>query len=405
MIRLASASMLLVLAVGCVAEEEEGVDLLEDVDGTAGGKEDGAAWSRKVVAPNAQVWNGGPQEYGAGTSIALRADGTPVIAYYSAEYFCNNGGWGTYSSDGMVLARLVNGTWTRTVEACGPTAGYWPRVRVDAMDRTHVVFGSGWYTGQQRAVYFRKNAAWVREEWNPWIASDYMSDQPLALTLDSAGVPTLFVDGKLINIGPASAGGSMNVKTNIFANDGMSEYFERDGAGNFHFVAWTMIPDSPTMSTARMRYASRVGTTVTVEVPRTELKAQPLGMVIDSANRPHILSTNLGATPGHRELWESTKTAAGWVDTLIANDAFENQAAMTMTASGELIVVTSGRLYRRAPNATTWTSSLAPLISGARHLSAIVGADNTLHVAFQNVGATRNNRSAPAPVYYASVKL
>jgi hypothetical protein len=35
-------------------------------------------------------------------------------------------------------------TWTRTVEACGPTIGYWPRLRVDGMDRTHVVFGSGW---------------------------------------------------------------------------------------------------------------------------------------------------------------------------------------------------------------------------------------------------------------------
>jgi hypothetical protein len=84
-----------VLAVGCATDEVEDEDLLEDVDGVVDGKADGSVWSRKVVAPNAEVWNGGPIEWGAGTSIALRADGTPIIAFYSAEHFCNNGGWGT----------------------------------------------------------------------------------------------------------------------------------------------------------------------------------------------------------------------------------------------------------------------------------------------------------------------
>jgi hypothetical protein len=386
------------LAAGCAADVED-ADVLEDVDGVDG-KADGTGWSRKVVSSSAALWNGGIPEWGAGTSIGVRADGSPVIAFYTAEHICRNGGFGLASSDALMISRMVNGAWTRTTEACGPTSGYWPRLSVDASDRTHVVFGSGWSSGQQRATYLRKNAAWVREEWNPWLHSSSMSTGPLALTLDDTGAPTLFVDGQLITIGTSGS------KTPIFERHASRAFFEQDSAGTFHFLGSTFIPDSPTSATSRMRYASRAGSTVTVEIVRTELRAQPLGLVIDTDDQPHILSMNPGATPGNSELWHSTRTASGWVDTLIANDAFSSSsAAMTITADDELLVVTGGKLYRRAAGATTWTASAATVLGGAKHLSAIVGFDDTLHVSFQMVGATRNNRSAPAPVYHASLKL
>src|SRR5262245_25032107 len=66
---------------------------------------DHGTWSREVVSDSATLWNGGPVEWGAGTSIAVRADGRPMIAYYDASYRCNNAGNGTYSPDALMIAR------------------------------------------------------------------------------------------------------------------------------------------------------------------------------------------------------------------------------------------------------------------------------------------------------------
>ena len=298
-----------------------------------------------------------------------------------------------------MTAQIKNAAWTRTIEACGPTNGYWPRLRIDAMDRMHVLFARGWASGQQSTTYLRKNAAGTRDVWNPYLASDYMSTDPLAMTLDASGEPIMFISGQLVS---PNAAMTSSTKTPIFDGSASRAFVERDTTGKLHFVGMPFVPDSPTMSTARMRYASRVGTTVAVEIVRTENRAQPLGLVLDSANRPHIVSWNPGTT-GQGELWHSTKTASGWVDDLVASDV-PAQVALTISHD-ELLVVTPGKLFRRAPTATTWTASVASVLSSAKHLSAVVAADGTLHVAFQVVGATRSNRSAPAPVYHASVRL
>src|SRR5262245_9173556 len=91
--------------------------------------DDEGTWSRQVIDERSSLY-GGPFRWQAGTSIAVRADGQPIVAYYDSSYHCNNGGYGTYTPDALMVARTTGDGWTRTVEACGPEVGYWPRMRV-----------------------------------------------------------------------------------------------------------------------------------------------------------------------------------------------------------------------------------------------------------------------------------
>ncbi len=401
--RTAVCSVLFVLAFGCANQPEDDVEILEDVEGVDG-KADGDGWSRKVVDNNSQIWNGGAPGWGAGTSIAVRSDGQPIIAYYDASYLCGGGGFGTYQPDAVVTAKPdATGAWKRTIEACGNNHGYWPRLRIDSADRMHLLFGQGWSSGQQGTRYVRKDAAGVREVWNPYIHSDYMSTAPMALALDPADEPLLFVSNQFITLGTTTT------KKAIFERSASRTFLERDSAGTLHFVGSPFVPEpnSPSTSVARMRYASLVNGTVTVEIPRTDYRAQALGLVVDSTDHPHLISWNQGG-----ELWYSTRTTAGWTEEKIADNVTTAHAALTITDDDELLVVVPGRLFRRAAGATTFTASTASVLASyanisyaTSYLSATVGPDDTLHVAFQMVGPTRSNRSAPAPVYHASLKL
>jgi hypothetical protein len=392
----------LVLAAGCVAD---GMGTGEPAGGEGGGgKADGsgtvpgdtdATWSREVIDNNSTLWNGGPTGWGAGTSIAMRADGQPIIAYYDASHHCNNGGFGTYSADALMVARVVPTGWQRRVEACGPEAGYWPRLRVDALDRTHVLFGAGWYTNTQRAFYVRWDAAGTREA-SKLVDGGYMSSGAFALTLDDNDAPVIVSNGKEI----ADDG----TKLPLFADRGMQTFAERDTTGALHVLANTMIPEpnNPGSATSRMRYALHDGTGVAIEIPRTAPVSTPLGLVIDSADEPHILSWN--AVPmGTGELWHTTRTANGWVDELIASDVSRG-AAMAITADDELIVVAAGRLFRHTAGATAWTASYVSQLSSASNLSLTIAEDGALHVAFQLVGSIMSNRVSRAPVYHATFR-
>jgi hypothetical protein len=387
------------LVAGCAADS-----LGDDPATTAGGggKADGpgsvpgealGTWSREVIDNDSTLWNGGPTGWGAGTTIAMRADGQPIIAYYDASHHCNNGGFGTYSADALMVARVTETGWQRRVEACGPEAGYWPRLRVDASDRTHVLFGAGWYTGTQRAFYVRWDAAGTREV-SKLVDGGYMSPGPFALMLDDTDAPVVVSDGKLI----AEDG----TKVPLFVDSSMQTFAERDAAGAVHVVANTMIqdPTNPSSSTGRMRYARHDANGVTIEIPRTVPVSTPLGLVIDSAGEPHILSWN--AVPmGSGELWHTTRTSTGWVDELIASDITRG-AAMAIGADDELVVVASGRVFRHAAGATEWTTSIVSQLGSANNLSLAIAEDGALHVAFQLVGSIMSNRVSRAPVYHAT---
>jgi hypothetical protein len=365
-----------------------------------GGKADGpgtvpdtGTWTREVVTSNAELWNGGPVGWGAGTSIAVRQDGHAIIAYYDATNRCNNGGFGTYSPDTLEVARFTASGWKSTIEACGPYAGYWPRMRVDSSDRTHLVFGAGWWSaGPQRAFYVSWDASDKRDTWNPF-DSAYMSAGSIAITLDDMDAPILVSDGALV-----AADGT---KTRIFADDTSQTFVETDAAGTLHVAATTMIADSPTMSTGRLRYARRDATGVTIETPRTAPVATPLGLALDSAGVPHLLSWN-PATMGGGELWHSTRTDTGWVDELIATDIYQPTAAMAVGANDELLVVAPGRLYRRAATATSWTATPATDLSSASYPSVAIAPDGTLHVAFEIVGPIMSNSVSRASVYHVA---
>lgn len=388
----------LALATGCATQAvtDEGPLAGE------GGKGDGpgsvpadgqGTWTREVIDNNSTLWNGGPVGWGAGTSIAMRADGQPIIAYYDASHHCNNGGFGTYSSDALMVARVTPTGWAKRVEACGPEAGYWPRLRVDAADRTHVLFGAGWYTRTQRAFYVRWSAVDAREA-SKLVDSGYMSTGAFALTLDDTDAAVVVSNGKQI----ADDG----TKTPLFTGSTSQTFAERDVDGTLHVLASTMIPDpnDPGSSTSRMRYARQDTTGVTVEIPRTVPVATPLGIVIDSAGEPHILSWNT-VPMGTGELWHSTRTSAGWVDELIASDV-SRSAAMALGADDELIVVATGRMFRRASEATSWTTTFVSALGSASYPALTIAEDGALHVAFQVVGSIMSNRVSRAPVYHAT---
>jgi hypothetical protein len=375
------------------------------VGGTVGGddgKADGpgsvsttGTWTREVIANNAELWNGGPVGWGAGTSIAVRADGHPIVAYYDATNRCNNGGFGTYSPDTLEVARVTATGWKSTIEACGPYAGYWPRLRVDSADRTHAVFGAGWFSsGEQRAFYVRWSSGDQREAWN-LVDGGYMSDGALALALDDTDAPIVVSDGDMV----APDG----TKSRIFASDTMRTFAERDATGALHVVGSTMIPDpgDPSSSTSLLRYARRDTSGVTIENPRTEPISTPLGLVLDSTGAPHLLSWNRAAMGGG-ELWHTVRTDTGWVDELIASGIYEPNAAMAIGAGDELLVVAPGQLFRRGPVATAWTTTPVTALSSARYLSAIVAPDGTLHVAFEIVGPIMSNEVSRASVYHVS---
>lgn len=388
--------VLFAISTGCAVATPDG-----DTGGAGvGGKADGlgtvpatGTWKRTVVSDSSTLWNGGPTEWGAGTSIGVRADGEPVIAYYDASNRCNNGGWGTYSPDALLIANRTGGTvWKRAIQACGPEWGYWPRLLVDDQDRTHVLFGGGWATRTQRAFYVRLDPTGKREVGRS-VDGGYMSSGALAMTLDDANEPVLVSNGQFV-----AADGT---KTKIFNDRGFHTFTALDTDGALHVVGSTMIPETATSSTSRMRYAYRaVDGTVTIEEPRSVPQATPRGLVIDSDGVPHVLSWNSVATGGG-ELWESTRTATGWEETLITT-GYDSHAALAIDASGELIVVTSGRLHRRAVAATSWTSTAVPALASARYPSIAIADDGTLHVAFYVVGSTMSNRVARAPIYHAS---
>jgi hypothetical protein len=374
----------------------------DDTTGGGGGKADGpgevpgnGSWTRELISSSATLWNGGPVGWGAGTSIALRHDQHPIVAYYDASYRCNNGGFGTYSPDTLEVARFSATGWKSTIEACGPEVGYWPRIRVDSSDRTHVVFGAGWFSsGPQRAYYDRWSATDQREV-STLFDSAYMSGGALAMTLDDMDAPVLVSDGELI--------GQDGTKVRLFADDTSQTFVERDDAGTVHVVGSTFVPEpgDPDTSIARMRYARRDGTGITVEIPRSQPVATPLGLVLDSTGTPHLLSWNTVAMGGG-ELWHSTRTDNGWVDELIASDISAPAAALAIGANDELLVVAPGHLYRRAPEATGWTATAVSALDSASYLSLAVAPDGTLHVAFQVVGSIMSNRVSHAPVYHAS---
>ncbi len=270
--------------------------------------------------------------------------------------------------------------WKRSIQACGPEWGYWPRLRVDDADRTHVLFGGGWATRTQRAYYVRLDPAGRREVGRS-VDSGYMSSGALAMTLDDAGEPVVMSNGKLV-----AADGT---KTPIFTDSTSQSFMEVDADGAIHVVGNTMIPDSPTSSTSRMRYAHRDASgTVTIEVPRTAPVARPLGLVLDSAGQPHILSYN-SVTAGGGELWHTTRTGNGWVETLIASDVLAASAAMVIDANDELLVVAPGRLHRRAATAVTWTTRRGQRGNGGgrRNIACRVSGRRPDHVEPQRAGA------------------
>ncbi len=392
-------ALCLTLAAGCAVAGSADDDGFETATGKAdvGSVPAAGTWTKKLVSDSSMLWNGGPTNWGAGTSVGVRADGQPVIAYYDAAYRCANGGWGTYSPDALMLANHDATTgWKRRIAACGPEWGYWPRLRVDDQDRTHVLIGGGWATRTQRAFYMRLNPAGTRELGRS-VDSGYMSSGALAMTLDDSGAPVILSNGKLV----ADDG----TKTPIFTGSTVQSFMELDADGAQHIVASTMIPEPNNTSTSvsRLRYARRdTDGTVTIELPRTAAVATPLGLVIDSGGQPHVLSWNKGATPGGGELWHSTRTATGWVETLITSDAWKGDAAMAIDASDQLLVVAPGRLYRLPAGATSWTSTVVTQLSSASYPSMAIAPDGTLHVAYYVVGPTMSNRSARAPVYHAS---
>jgi hypothetical protein len=364
-------------------------------DGSGSGSGSGSGWTREAVSDHASLWNGGPTNWGAGTTIAIRADGQPQIAYYDATYRCNNGGWGTYSPDTLMMANLTATGWTRRIEVCGPENGYWPRMRVDDSDRTHILFGGGWFTNGQRGFYLRLDpmGQW---ETSKAIDSGSLWQGALALTLDDAGTPIMFSNGHLVD--------DMGTKTPVFADFTSNSFVEHDSTGVLHIVGDTMIPEpnDPNSSTARLRYARKDGSTVTIEVPRTVPVATPLGLVIDSMDQPHLLSWNPGASGGG-ELWHTVRTASGWVDELIASDVYEADGALSITADDELLVAAPGHFYRHAASATEWTSTTVPQLSSGKYFSMVIAPDGGIHVAFEVVGPTMSNRSAMATVYHASL--
>jgi hypothetical protein len=373
-------------------------DPTDDSVGGGEGKADGpsttpSAWSREVVADNAQLWNGGPVAWGAGTSIALRANGQPIIAYYDSSYRCNNGGFGTYSPDSLIVARGSAQGWKRAIEACGPEWGYWPRLRVDDADRTHVLFGGGWYTNTQRAYYVRWDATDHRQA-AKFVDSSYMSSGALALTIDDAGTPLLFSNGKLIK--------DDGTTQRVFDDSSSQAFVERDNEGTLHVVASTLIPEpnDPNTSISRLRYARLDASGTTIESPRTAPLAVPLGFAIDSDGQPHVLSWNT-AMPGQGELWHSTRTQAGWVEERIASDV-PRSAALAIGADDELFVVAPGKLFRHAASATSWTATNVSALASASYPSLVVAPDGVLHVAFEVVGPIMSNRVSRAAVYHAT---
>jgi hypothetical protein len=388
-------SVCFVLVTGCASNGSTN----EGPSG-GGGKADGpgtvpdnGTWTKEVVTGSAELWNGGPVGWGAGTSIAIRASGHPMIAYYDATNRCNNGGFGTYSPDTLEIARVTDTGWKSTIEACGPYAGYWPKMRVDSQDRTHVVFGSGWWSaGPQRANYWQWDAADKRVSGSAF-DSAYMYEGAIAMTLDPTDTPVLVSDGALV--------AADNTKTRLFASDTGETFIQLDDAGTLHVVADTMIPDDATTSTSRLRYARKDASGVTVETPRTVPIAHPLGLVLDSAGTPHMLSWN-PLTAGGGELWHSTRTDTGWVDELIASDIYQPTAAMAIGANDELLVVAPGHLYRHAATATSWTATPVTGLSSMSYPSVAIAPDGTLHVAFEIVGEIMSNSVSRASVYHAS---
>jgi hypothetical protein len=368
----------------------------------SGGKADGpgavptdGTWSHDVISGNAMLWNGGPIGWGAGTSIAIRQDGHPIVAYYDSSYRCNNGGFGTYSPDTLMVARVASNAWNPTIAACGPNAGYFPRLRVDDQDRTHVLYGAGWYSsGQQRAFYTRWSASDQVEVSNA-VDSAYMMGDALALALDDTGAPIVVSDGALVN--------ADGTKVRLFASDTSDTFAERDPAGTLHVVGNTFVPDpnDPNTRTARLRYARRDASGVTVEIPRMQPIAVALGLVLDSSGTPHVLSWN-SAAMGGGELWHTVRTATGWVDELIASDISSPTAALAIDANDELFVVAPGQVFRHASGATSWTSTAVSQLSSASYMSAVVAPDGALHVAFEVVGPIMSNDESRASVYHAA---
>jgi hypothetical protein len=375
---------LVLCLASCATDVDPELDL-EDIS-AEDGKADGTGWSREGVASNAELWEGGGTDFGAGTSIAIRPNGQPIIAFYDARINCRSGGFGLGVPDNLVVARFDT-KWTTTVEACGNNTGKWPRIRVDATDRAHVEFSSG-----GTDFYTRKGPANQREEWRYFGGG---STQSGALALDGTN-PLLFINGKLI---------ANNVSTTIFDTPPYTSsttfaFLERAPSGKLHFIGRPSL-----QMDHQIRYATLENGVVSAhEFPRTNANAIPLGMVLDSSGNPHVLSY-VRISKTQFELWHSTRTASGWTEELIANDLLEPYAAIAIRANDELLVVTQGKLFRRG---TAWTSSAVKVLENSgsykvRALSAIVAPDGKLHVAFQLVGPKfKYNDWAPAPVYHAT---
>ncbi len=389
----------LVLVASCASPKTAAIGPTGDdgkADGPGAVPGDGeGSWSREVVDDSATLWNGGPVGWGAGTSVAVKADGTPVVAYYNASYQCNNGGFGTYSPDALDVARFGAQGWTHTIEACGPYAGYWPKLLIDGTARMHVLFGSGWFTAGQRGNYLRWAADGTRDT-SKVVDSGYFYDGSLAYVLDDTGAPVIVSNGQLV-----AADGT---KTAIFPADTERTFIGREADGTLHVVGNTMVPDpaDPNTSTARMRYARKDASGVTIDIPRaSQPNAQALGLVLDSTGQVHILSWN--AVPmAAGELWHTTLTSSGWVDERIANDVTSPSAALAIDGNDELLVVTSGRLYRRGSVAAGWTTTNVSQLSSASYPSLAIAPDGTLHVAFQIVGEIMSNSVSRAPLYHAA---